>query len=259
MNRRRGFTLIELLVVIAIIAVLMGILMPALGRARKQAWAVACLSNVKQIGVAMTIYAQENDDFVPRALDHQDVKWIMAFLPHLGGKRMTDREGRDYLEVDAYQCPAFPRQGLGINGKGNGEQSVDYVVNAWDFDNPNAAGNGQQEMNPSKITKIKHSAERIYLADNEAGPWRPVVRDRYELDLFQNFNYLDVWSRTHLPASNAEGVGNNQTRRIAQDRHRTMGCNNLFFDGHAEWLSAEENTTRYWCGVYLADDENRDY
>ena len=51
-RHRRGFTLIELLVVIAIIALLMAVLMPALSKAKKQARSTACLSNLKQIGLA---------------------------------------------------------------------------------------------------------------------------------------------------------------------------------------------------------------
>jgi prepilin-type N-terminal cleavage/methylation domain-containing protein/prepilin-type processing-associated H-X9-DG protein len=58
----RGFTLIELLVVIAIIAVLMAILMPALSRVREQGKRASCLSNVKQMGLAWIMYADDNDD-----------------------------------------------------------------------------------------------------------------------------------------------------------------------------------------------------
>jgi len=64
-RQSRAFTLIELLVVIAVIAVLMGILMPALGKARKQARATACLAQLKQWGLIWSMYTQDNNSRFP--------------------------------------------------------------------------------------------------------------------------------------------------------------------------------------------------
>jgi prepilin-type N-terminal cleavage/methylation domain-containing protein/prepilin-type processing-associated H-X9-DG protein len=61
-NKKQGFTLIELLVVIAIIAILMGILMPALARVREQGKRIGCLNNLKQLTLAWIMYADANDD-----------------------------------------------------------------------------------------------------------------------------------------------------------------------------------------------------
>ncbi len=177
-------------------------------------------------------------------------KWILVFIPYLGNDYAKIQ---DYRKVKVYQCPSFPRDGFGDNGYSNADQTVDYVVNAWDMDNPSltSSDKGKQTDGPTKLGKIKSPAERIYLADNEAGNWRPVVRNRYELDIFTKFNYLDVWSTAHMATSDQETKGSNLTRRVARDRHRNKGCNNLFFDGRADWLAWDENTSRYWCGVEL--------
>ena len=66
-HRARAFTLVELLVVIAIIALLVAILLPALGKARKQAMAVACSSDIRQIYQAFLQYASDNKDHLPPA------------------------------------------------------------------------------------------------------------------------------------------------------------------------------------------------
>lgn len=64
-SRNAGFTLIELLVVVAIIVVLISILLPAVGAAREQAKEVACLSNLRQIGIGMRVYTDENNGYMP--------------------------------------------------------------------------------------------------------------------------------------------------------------------------------------------------
>lgn len=71
-QNRQGFTLIELLVVISIIALLVGILLPALGAARKTAQRAVCLSNQRQVGVAMMTYTTNNKGLIPYAFYHEN-------------------------------------------------------------------------------------------------------------------------------------------------------------------------------------------
>jgi len=86
-NGEEGFTLVELLVVISIIALLMAILLPALGRAREMGKRAVCLVHIKQLQLAWIIYCDEKNDKVPSG----DVwySWMPGFPPELGGPQLS--------------------------------------------------------------------------------------------------------------------------------------------------------------------------
>jgi prepilin-type N-terminal cleavage/methylation domain-containing protein/prepilin-type processing-associated H-X9-DG protein len=227
---QKGFTLVELLVVIAIIAVLMGILMPTLGKARRQAWAVACRANLRSIGIAAEMYAQGFDGYVPRGAQGNDRAqfriWFQAFLPYLG----QSQRASDYRAIKIYRCPAYPDK----------RQTVCFVINGWEFTGP-ADRTGRETTSPLRLIRIRRLNRVIYLADNEDGPFRDIIQSAND----QNLERCDVWSVDHLPQSTTEQNGNTHSRRVARDRHN-KGCNVLYADWHVGPVRSEGMTVDDW-------------
>jgi prepilin-type N-terminal cleavage/methylation domain-containing protein/prepilin-type processing-associated H-X9-DG protein len=222
-SRRGAFTLIELLVVIAIIALLMGILMPVLHKAREQGKDVICRSNLRQIGIGANLYAEDWEQQIPRG-SAGTAAWYMTFMPFLAQKPVDN----DYRTVEIYRCPSYPDK----------DQTVCFVINGWDFKDRNDR-TGQEIRTPSKLQSCTRRAETLYLVDNENGPWRAIIRSATDPDVYR----LDVWSPGHLPMSDSRDITTG--RRVARSRHKDGG-NCLYLDWHAEWMAAEDMTADMW-------------
>jgi prepilin-type N-terminal cleavage/methylation domain-containing protein/prepilin-type processing-associated H-X9-DG protein len=108
-DHHRAFTLIELLVVIAIIAILAAMLLPALARAKESARSIQCLNQMRQLGLAVNLYADESGDEFPRsqhsAFAHGQLAWGRALAPQLG----SDTSRWTNLLRTVYRCPSDRR------------------------------------------------------------------------------------------------------------------------------------------------------
>lgn len=124
MSRYRGFTLIELLVVISIIALLVAVLLPALRAARDSARNVQCLSNLRQIGLAIHSYATEHQDYMPAAfVQGSNQLWSHVLLNYIHGNNNATWNSLDGLQLKGtFMCP----NGIEVNANNGNPATMHY-------------------------------------------------------------------------------------------------------------------------------------
>jgi prepilin-type N-terminal cleavage/methylation domain-containing protein len=256
--KRQGFTLVELLVVIAIIALLMGILMPALSRVRQIAFRTTCGTNLSGIGKAMLIYSNDYDDELPKA-GAKGTTWGIPIADWTGGtaRSRTVAFGLDgsgsggkatisscfYLLVKYSEVTPKSFICKGDSGATEFTLSNDIrpdntfeLIDAWDFgpytneDSPRAHCSYSYHL-PFGRYILTTSSEPGMAVAADPSPW--IKSPGADAEDFQTFKPDMVpWN------GSAE-----QARRGNTHAHQKDGQNVLFLDAH---VSFEK---RAWCGI----------
>ena len=243
---RKGFTLIELLVVISIIALLIGILLPALGAARKLSQQLACASNQRQIGTAIFIYEQDYGSLPGPARRAVNIPWSVI-PPGQNAANLTYLL-RDYLEtgwaidnINTITNPALAREGS-LPGywqcsaneparelPGFDKRQYLFLINNQNDSDPNYFFGAQQgtagadpdpnhvDHKPKKVDEIKSAREGTLPADEEEERGASSVWMMSDID---EDNYSFGSDLVGIEAPHDEGEGRNY----------------VYFDGHASML-----------------------
>lgn len=179
MKRIEKFSLIELLIVIAVIAILAGLLLPALNSAREKARDISCMANLKQIGVLLTMYIAQNDDVIPAdegnyavGSDQWNVKWqdvligtlLADTVPPQGGNTVYNLCHLKQIAADTvlprgpFACPS--------SGPYNWQNtSLHYGINRSDESAVRMGYASNRAVTPMKITRIKRPSSRAAIFD----------------------------------------------------------------------------------------------
>jgi prepilin-type N-terminal cleavage/methylation domain-containing protein/prepilin-type processing-associated H-X9-DG protein len=170
--KRAGFTLVELLVVISIIALLLAILMPALTKARRQAQSVVCRSNLRQIGVGILMYAQNNQDTPPPyyggVLINQK-SWMVRLLKdrHFWSDNpIAYISGVDILFCPAHKLPIPPP----INDYKTNDPKIYAIMGgtvSYGMSMELATDPVTSEFHPAKLSQIMQPAATIEIIDGQ--------------------------------------------------------------------------------------------